>query len=93
MITRDVEVKQIVRVTIDETKFTPEFMEEFRRFFFPYDTIDDHLEHIAQLVARGVVDFDWRGDSFIEGYGHAKEKGISATVVGQEQEVLTEQTS
>lgn len=72
MITKRVVVSQVIEVTVDDTKFTPEFFAEFEATMFPYDTIDRHIEHLAQLYARGVVD---QGD-FIEGYGPSEDMGI-----------------
>jgi hypothetical protein len=73
---REVEVVQVVRVTMDEAKFTPEFMEEFRRYFYDFTTLDDHAAHIAQLAARGLIDTP----CFIEGYGPSEEMGISVAL-------------
>lgn len=70
--TREVEVAQVVEVEVDEKKFTPDFMAEFRRDFYPFLSIEDHLRHLAQLHARNIAG----NDSFIEGYGPAKEMGI-----------------
>jgi hypothetical protein len=67
-----VEVRQWVEVEVDESKFTKHFMKEFRRYFYPFYTIDDHIEHLAQLYARGIAD----QYNFIEGYGEAKDMGI-----------------
>lgn len=72
MVTKLVEVRQRIRVTVDETKFTDEWMGEFRKVMYPFYTINDHLEHLAQLYARGIYD----NHSFIEGYGKAKDLGI-----------------
>jgi hypothetical protein len=72
MTAKNFEVVQVVRVEVDETKFTPQFMEEFRAIMYPFQTLDQHLEHLAQLHARGIVD-DY---SFIEGYGPAADMGI-----------------
>lgn len=47
--------------------------EEFRQSFYPFFTLEDHLGHLAQLFTRGIVD----NGEFIEGYGPAKEMGIS----------------
>lgn len=74
----EVEVLQIVKVTLDETKFTPEFMEEFRASFFPFEELTEHAEHIAQLAARDI--FGGFPDEFIEGYGPANGMGIQAHV-------------
>lgn len=70
---RLVEVTQYVTIQVDEAKFTPEWMEEFRRQFYGFDTIEEHLEHLAQLFARGVV---YEFSQFIEGYGPPAEMGI-----------------
>lgn len=67
-------VTRQVFVTVDESKFTESFMEEFRESFFPFFTVDDHREHLARLYAVGIID-GW-SDEFIEGYGPANEMGI-----------------
>lgn len=67
-------------VELDESKFTPEFMEEFRQSFYQFYDLEDHAEHITQLYARGVVE----GDDFIEGYGKPSEAGIKVTYVDAE---------
>lgn len=82
MQTRTVRVEQIVEVSIDDTKFTPDFMAEFRRTMYPFDSVDRHIEHLAQLYARGVAD----EFSFIEGYGPASELGIKFRQVSQDVE-------
>ena len=76
MITKRVVVSQVVEVTVDDAKFTPEFFAEFQASMFPYNTIDRHIEHLAQLHARGVVD---QGD-FIEGYGPSADMGIKLKI-------------
>ena len=73
---RTVLVSMEVEVTVDETTFTPEFMAEFEANFFAFDTIEEHICHIAQLEAREVLD---RG--FTEGYGPLSAMGIEAEVV------------
>ena len=78
MIEKEITVCQIISVTVDEGKFTEEFMSEFRQFFFDYDTIDEHIEHLADLYARGIVD-EFSG--FIEGYGDPKDFGIQFKLV------------
>lgn len=80
--TKSYEVVRFVDVTLDESKFTETFMEEFRESFFPFFTIEDHRKHLAILYARGVID-GWR-DEFIEGYGPASEMGISFKDNGSE---------
>lgn len=88
--TFEVEVTQIVRVTLDPSQFTPEFMSEFRESFFPFDTIEEHAEHIAQLAAREVYSLNpYLPDEFVEGYGPIGKMGISATVDDCETEILS----
>lgn len=64
-----------VEVEIDEAMFTETFMEEFRESFYPFFDVNDHVEHIAQLEARGLL------DDFTEGYGPIKDMGIKARTV------------
>lgn len=92
MRTFEVEVTQVIRVTLDDTKFDESFMEEFRQSFYDFDTIEQHAEHIAQLCARGLADPNWP-NSFIEGYGEAKDMGISSEDVWQDQRVVSETPS
>lgn len=73
MTKKKVEVRQTIEVTVDETKFDESFMEDFRRTMYPFQTLDEHIEHLAQLSARGII---FNEDSFIEGYGVAKDMGI-----------------
>ena len=87
--TFDIEVRQTVRVKLDPARFTPEFMTEFRANFFPLYGLEDHAEHLAQLVARGVAELSpYLPKEFVEGYGPIGEMGISAEVTGCEEEVL-----
>ena len=52
---------------------------------------DDHAEHLAQLVARGVAELSpYLPKEFVEGYGPIGEMGISAEVHDCEQDVLRE---
>lgn len=73
MMTKTVSMECSVNVTVDESKFTPEFMEEFRKYFYDFDTVDDHIAHLAQLVIRGLVN---QHSAFIEGYGKPDSMGI-----------------
>ena len=84
---RDVKVSSFVRVHVDESKFTPEFMEEFRQHFYPFTTIDEHLEHLAQLYVRGIAT-EFPG-CFIEGYGPREGMGIHFEPLTQREEVLS----
>ena len=66
-----------VHVSVDETKFTPQFMSEFKESFYPFESIEEHLSHLAQMHARGLCD----DHSFIEGYGQAQSMGIKFSIV------------
>lgn len=82
MKTFNVLVTQMIKVTVDETKFDETFMEEFRDSFFPFDTLEEHVCHLGQLHARGVED-----DEFIEGYGPAEDMGITLRTLWGEEEL------
>lgn len=84
-----VEVTQLVSVTLDETKFDETFMQEFRDSFYPFMDIEDHAKHIAQLHARGLIDIEGRNPTdFVEGYGPANEMGLSAEVTETDIDVI-----
>jgi hypothetical protein len=80
---RRVAVDQIVEVEVDETKFTEAWMAEWRQSFYNFHSIDQHLEHIAQLEARGILNRD-----FTEGYGPLADMGIKAKVIDQTMDIL-----
>jgi len=82
MKTFEVEVTRIVKVTVDETKFTPEFLKKFASYMYDFDCIEDHAEHIAELAAREMLDTD-----FIEGYGDPNDFGIDAIVMTSYSEI------
>lgn len=84
MQTHTVRVEQIVEVSIDETKFTPEFMAEFNLTMYRFGSLTKHIEHLAQLYARGIAD----EFSFIEGYGNASEFGIKFRQIDGYQEII-----
>lgn len=77
--TASVTVVHTIDIEIDDSKFTEEFMEEFRRYFYPFFDLNDHYEHIGQLQARGIIDLEFDPKEFIEGYGPANEMGIKVT--------------
>jgi len=85
---RQIEVTQIIEVEVDESKFDEQFLREFRESFYSFDTLDEHIEHLGQLYARGI--FSGLGNPFIEGYGPADEMGIKFREIDQEQRVLDE---
>jgi hypothetical protein len=86
-----VDVTQRIEVNLDEAKFDEAFMAEFRDYFFSFDSIEEHAEHIAQLQARGIVNLEgyFASREFIEGYGIAKGMGISARVIDTEIEQVS----
>lgn len=90
MMTFEVEVRQTVKVTLDETKFTPEFMQEFRDSFYQFDDLEEHAAHIGQLAARRIINGEVY--EFIEGYGPAEDMGISVSVEGFDTEVIRSQS-
>lgn len=68
-----VTVEQDLEITVDESRFTPEFLQGFKESFYPCETIEDHVEFIAESFAQGVV----RSDAdFLEGYGVLRDFGI-----------------
>lgn len=67
-----VEVTQFVTVEVPDSLLTEEFMEEFRGYMYDFDTREDHLIHLAEMYARGMI----AEHSFIEGYGRAQDHGI-----------------
>lgn len=76
-------IEKRIEVEIDESKFDETFLREFRQMFHQFETLEDHMEHLAQLKARGFVD-DWSPDKegvFIEGYGGVNLMGIKLVEV------------
>ena len=82
----DITVSIDVDVTLLEEAFTEAFMEEYREMIAPFFDVKDHALHIADLVARGVIDeieAPHRGvDQFVEGYGRIGDF-VSRAVVGE----------
>lgn len=72
--TKTITVTQEITVTVDESRFTPEFMENYSKHFHECETVEDHMKYIAESYARGIVTFN--GD-FLEGYGKMDDFGIS----------------
>jgi hypothetical protein len=81
-------VTQEIEVTVDETKFDKEFMTEFRESMYNFYTIEDHMAHLAQLYARGIID-DF--NNVAEGYGSLKDMGISFKLEDQDEEITSEE--
>lgn len=78
MITKRVSATFSVVVKVDETKFTPEFMDKFNEMLYYFPDLDDHIKHLAILTAmNGASPLE----GFIEGYGEVTDMGISTSVV------------
>jgi len=69
---RRVVVTQEVTVEIDRKKFNAAFLKEFRESFYNFQTVEEHIRHLAQLYCRGLAD----NGAFIEGYGKTADMGI-----------------
>ena len=83
-----VTIEKQIEVEIDKSKFDETFMQEFRDSFYKFNTINEHIEHLAQLAARGYAN-RWSPHElgeFIEGYGHVKEMGIKLEELSEEVE-------
>ncbi len=79
-----VEVIREIEVELDDDIFTDQFMEAFRASFYAFDSVDEHVEHLAQMEARELIGFD----NFVEGYGDIKEMGITMKVTNQTEDVI-----
>lgn len=77
-----VKVISTVKVIVDETKFTPQFLKEFRECFCDLQTIDEHIQRLAKLKVGGYCDQD-----FVEGYGSQEDMGISLEIEDIESEI------
>lgn len=80
---RTVDVTISVEVETDDSIFTPEFLEDFRSYMYPFQNIEDHVKHLAQLEARGLL------SGFVEGYGSLKMCGVNAKTVSTEMEIVS----
>lgn len=83
--TKRVAVHFYVDVTVDESKFDETFMREFRESFYKFYTLEEHLQYLAQLYVRGII--DGFSNPFIEGYGLASDMGIKFDNLDQEEEI------
>ncbi len=71
--TKTLRVNQEIKITVDESKFTPEFNKSFSEVFHLKENTDDHIKYIAELYGRGVITSD---REFVEGYGILRDFGI-----------------
>ena len=73
MKTFEVEVTQFIRVTVDESNFTPEFFVQFAQTIGPIADIEEIVRHLARLYAESVID----NGQFCEGFGPLVDMGIT----------------
>jgi len=71
-----------VKVMADETKFTPQFLKEFRKCFCDWKIIDEHIQRLANLKVGGYCDQD-----FVDGYGSQEDMGLSHEIEDIELEI------
>ena len=64
-------------VEVDESKFTPEFMQGFNETIYEIEDIEGHIKNLAELATNGA--FDPSFNDFVEGYGFLSEMGIKIT--------------
>lgn len=90
MKTYTVEVVQIVKVTLDETKFTPDFFGGFNTSISDWgDDLERHANHLAWVHASGVEDLSYaRQGPFVEGYGPVHEMGVKAATIETDTQVI-----
>ena len=86
MIKKIVKVSYLIEVTIDETKFTDEFMEEFEKYMYPAD-LNDHITNLAALTIE-LDRTDLSKEYFIEGYGDPKEMGITTQILDEDSHII-----
>ncbi len=77
-----VTVIQEVEVTLDESKFTEEFMNDFSKDYHHIEDIEGHARHIAEVIAQ-----DSGYPNYIDGYGDLEEMGIGVSASNPETEV------
>ncbi|MBY6244189.1 hypothetical protein [Methylosinus sp. Sm6] len=80
------EVTQIVRVIVDETKFTPEFLAEFAKAITNYDSVDEHICYLARMHVRAEIE----PYSRLEGYGLLHDFGIDFEIISEADRLLQE---
>ena len=61
-------------------------MKNYQRYFYDFDTVEEHVENLAQLEARGLIGWD----NFVEGYGNIKDMGIDIKIVDGTKEIVEE---
>lgn len=83
----DVTVRYEIVVNVDESKFTPEFMQDFNETIYPIESVEDHCEELARRVMNLGHGIHKGSTVFLEGYGVAKEMGITAELTEEALEI------
>lgn len=65
-------------IELDENILNEEWMQHFRDYFYDFDLLEEHAEHLAQYRARF-------GEGFIEGYGNVLVNGKKHWSVNDDQ--------
>jgi len=82
-------IEKEIEVELDESKFDKTFLSEFRDSFYPFHTIEEHIKHLAQMKARGLIDRSLSSDgAFIEGYGRMRPMGIKLLELSEDWHVM-----
>lgn len=66
---KTIAVTRAVRVSLDESFFTPEWIAEFESYMYPLDGIDEVYADLAEKFVAGIIDGH---ETLIEGYGDPK---------------------
>lgn len=67
MNTSNIIVHQNFEITLDESKFTPEFIKVFKESFYNLNTFKEHRDNIAKAYSMGFIRYP---NYFFEGYGN-----------------------
>ena len=82
-------------IEIDENIINEDWMEEFKKYFYGIDCLEEHAEHLAQMRARfgDISFFEGYGPVLINGYkpfnkkNSEVQKGINIIVVNEDNEI------
>jgi hypothetical protein len=81
--TKRIEVIVVLDVTLDESKFTDEVMNDFNDCIGKTD-MAGHFKNLAFQEANGFIGFD----NFVEGYGDISDLGVEFREVSRDQEII-----
>lgn len=66
---KTISVTRAVRISLDESFFTPAWFEEFESYMYPLDGIVEVYADLAEKFVAGIIDGH---EDMIEGYGDPK---------------------